>query len=307
MTTETEKHVVFLALSGADYINRVVPLAAALRTRVKVTFYFDGEDESELSTAVLASGAHVGHYRPDLTLKQEPWLCLPNLIDDLRALRPSAVLYDPSSPALATVGPILGVPHVSVVPRSGPGSMPAIEMEGAAAHAATVRQWLQERYGLDTLGQPPNASRYTPALDLMLTGEALHDAATMILEDAAQPHWEMVPSAEELGHATGRVSAVESAGANQLAAEMDDFEWFTEGDGLPVQHGASSGASGDKRWCTSVCQAEERGAVELAKEMQKRMSNPFCKLQFARMFAREERLHGDPMARLLACCLEATM
>ena len=168
-------HVVFLQNFGQGHVLPTVPLVAALRAKGCAVTYFaesDGphgddlvNEHTMLGKAVVAAGATLRAYAdfdPDLDPDLEPrldgflnkrWRKLPGLLADLRALEPppAVVVYDPFVGMFPAAATVLGLPHVSLVPHSGPGSMASVETPKKLEQAAGVRDWLNETHGVDLL------------------------------------------------------------------------------------------------------------------------------------------------------------
>ena len=156
-------HVVFLQNFGQGHVLPTVPLVAALRAKGCAVTYFaesDGphgddlvNEHTMLGKAVVAAGATLRAYAdfdPDLDPDLEPrldgflnkrWRKLPGLLADLRALEPppAVVVYDPFVGMFPAAATVLGLPHVSLVPHSGPGSMASVETPKKLEQAAGVR------------------------------------------------------------------------------------------------------------------------------------------------------------------------
>ena len=168
-------HVVFLQNFGQGHVLPTVPLVAALRAKGCAVTYFaesDGphgddlvNEHTMLGKAVVAAGATLRAYAdfdPDLDPDLEPrldgflnkrWRKLPGLLADLRALEPppAVVVYDPFVGMFPAAATVLGLPHVSLVPHSGPGSMASVETPKKLEQAAGVRDWLKETHDVDLL------------------------------------------------------------------------------------------------------------------------------------------------------------
>jgi len=185
--------VVFLETLGQGHINPTIPLVKALSSLYEVTYFADDKgpegldyvnEDTPLGRAIMDAGGTLRKYRLDRSLDEDPrlegllnarWKKLPPLLNDLRSLNPSVIVYDCFNPVFLTAARILGCPHVALVPHSGPGTMAASEGEGNKEKMKGVREWLRENYSIDlfSLGVPAS-SWYSKDANIVLTSRRMY-------------------------------------------------------------------------------------------------------------------------------------
>jgi len=204
-----QPHIVFMNLPATGHMNPTLPLVARLHAAGCAVSYFV---DASMQSVVEAAGARwhpfrcadvdlqgmqmlpaeaMSKYLPDEEAREEfermPFasmvysteLCLPALLEELRAMEPAPALivYDPFLAVAEVVAHVLQIPSVATVTMPGPG---VLAVPDAVKQTWDAKEWVAgparnilETYGCDVLKSGSIMEFYSSTLNLVTTIDEL--------------------------------------------------------------------------------------------------------------------------------------
>jgi len=204
-----QPHIVFMNLPATGHMNPTLPLVARLQAAGCTVSYFV---DASMQSVVEAAGARwhpfrcadldlkgmmklpaeaMSQYLPDEAAREEyermPFasmvrsaeLCLPALLEDLRAMEPppALVVYDPFLAVAQVAAHVLQIPAVATVTIPGPG---VLAIPDAVKKAWDAKEWVAgparnilKTYGFDVLKAGSIMEFYSSTLNLVTTIDSL--------------------------------------------------------------------------------------------------------------------------------------
>jgi len=202
--TSVPPHVVFMNVAATGHMNPTLPLVAQLRARgCKVSYFV----EDTMRGVVEAAGAEwhpfryanseltgtlkcldergIEKYVPDGTPKEEylhltssmvynAEVLLPTLLEDLEAIRPAVIVYEPFLAFPQVAAHVLGIPAVGLMTMTGPGVLQNSDDLMSPPWVQGPRKEILDTYGFDVLKNGMPMEFYSTTLNLVTTISELY-------------------------------------------------------------------------------------------------------------------------------------